>query len=353
MPNSWLDERRAIVQQQTAGPREAGGESMMGRRAHATGVGSAAETLPPLPQFEGLAPPLSPSILVQLVSLVAPGTAASAEDLEAEIRAIQRQQKDYEHIHGSAPRESEAASAGPGELSGSSGKTAHDAHGCGGSPARLQGGARAPDEKMFKSARPQSSCNPYSLLLQNISKVVAGGAATRAEDSDRYIEVKERSKQREREHQREVEHGHGHAGRAVRPPPPPAAATSGGGRGGGGRSRPPPPPSSYSNTSSPETVVSSLSDHTTWSIASPRSPNHMSFGYRPPPSFVPRIKLEALRSPRRSDDEGAMLSPDRNRAAGTMYSPRSAFTPRSASTEASPRIPEIAQIAPGRGKKRG
>jgi hypothetical protein len=49
--------------------------------------------------------------------------------------------------------------------------------------------------------------------------------------------------------------------------------------------------------------VSSLSDHTTWSCASPRSPNHMSFGYRPPPSFVPRIKLEALRSPRRSDDE--------------------------------------------------
>jgi len=80
--------------------------------------------------------------------------------------------------------------------------------------------------------------------------------------------------------------------------------------------------------SSPETVISSVSDYTSWSCASPRSPNHVEFSYRPPPSFVPRIRLEALRSPRRGVDD-YVLSPDPAKSISTLYSPRSAFTPRS------------------------
>ena len=53
----------------------------------------------------------------------------------------------------------------------------------------------------------------------------------------------------------------------------------------------------------------------------------MEFSYRPPPSFVPRIRLEALRSPRRDADH--VLSPDPAKSISTLYSPRSAFTPRS------------------------
>ena len=89
------------------------------------------------------------------------------------------------------------------------------------------------------------------------------------------------------------------------------------------------PPSfrSFASTS-PETVISSVSDYTTWSCASPRSPNHVEFTYRPPPEFVPRIRLEALRSPRSSGDLQA-FSPDPAKSVSSLYSPRSAFTPRS------------------------
>lgn len=89
------------------------------------------------------------------------------------------------------------------------------------------------------------------------------------------------------------------------------------------------PPSfrSFASTS-PETVISSVSDYTTWSCASPRSPNHVEFTYRPPPEFVPRIRLEALRSPQSSGDLQA-FSPDPAKSVSSLYSPRSAFTPRS------------------------
>ena len=84
--------------------------------------------------------------------------------------------------------------------------------------------------------------------------------------------------------------------------------------------------------SSPETVISSVSDYTAWSCASPRSPNHVEFSYRPPPSFVPRIRLEALRSPRRGVVDDYILSPDPAKSISTLYSPRSAFTPRSSAS---------------------
>ncbi|KAH8074697.1 hypothetical protein JL721_2267 [Aureococcus anophagefferens] len=84
--------------------------------------------------------------------------------------------------------------------------------------------------------------------------------------------------------------------------------------------------------SSPETVISSVSDYTAWSCASPRSPNHVEFSYRPPPSSVPRIRLEALRSPRRGVVDDYILSPDPAKSISTLYSPRSAFTPRSSAS---------------------
>ena len=69
------------------------------------------------------------------------------------------------------------ASASGFEHGGSGGGPAqsvsHDSHGGGGSPARLQGGACAPDEKMFNCAHRlvESAYDSYSWLLQNISKV--------------------------------------------------------------------------------------------------------------------------------------------------------------------------------------
>mmetsp|Transcript_1628 Transcript_1628/g.4867 ORF Transcript_1628/g.4867 Transcript_1628/m.4867 type:complete len:852 (-) Transcript_1628:253-2808(-) len=79
------------------------------------------------------------------------------------------------------------------------------------------------------------------------------------------------------------------------------------------------------STPSPETVVSGVSDCTAWTVS---SPNRVEFSYRAPPSFVPRIRLEALRSPRRDPSE-EILSPDPQKSVSTLYSPRSAFTPRS------------------------
>jgi len=72
-------------------------------------------------------------------------------------------------------------------------------------------------------------------------------------------------------------------------------------------------------------------------MVSPRSPNHIEFGYQPPPSFVPRIKLEALRSPRGNVDD--LLSPDLSKSIEVLSSPRSAFTPRSYTSNSSTSTP--------------
>lgn len=90
-------------------------------------------------------------------------------------------------------------------------------------------------------------------------------------------------------------------------------------------------PVAGSSLSSPETVISSVSDYTAWSCPSPRSPNRVEFSHQPPPSLVPRIRLEALRNPRLY--EKVQRSPDPNKAAA-LYSPCSAFTPRSSTDEA-------------------
>ena len=101
------------------------------------------------------------------------GAALSSEDLDAEIRAIKRQQKAHEQ-----PRDVEASASGS-DHGGSSGgpvqNLSHGSHGGGGPPARLRGGARAPDEKMFDSAHSpgelESAYGSYPWLLQNISYV--------------------------------------------------------------------------------------------------------------------------------------------------------------------------------------
>lgn len=78
------------------------------------------------------------------------------------------------------------------------------------------------------------------------------------------------------------------------------------------------------SASSPETVISSE-----WS--SSNSPRHSprAFSYHPPPSFIPRIKLEALHSPRGVVRGKKSIfdshSPDPNKAAAPLSSPFSAF----------------------------
>ena len=111
------------------------------------------------------------SALAACVSAERCGAALSSEDLDAEIRAIKRQQKAHEQ-----PWDVEASASGS-DHSGSSGGPAQSlsstSHGGGGPPARLRGGARAPDEKMFNSAHPpgglESAYGSYSWLLQNMS----------------------------------------------------------------------------------------------------------------------------------------------------------------------------------------
>ena len=152
-------------------------------------------------------------------------------------RASRSERKAHEQ-----PRDVEASASGfehGGSGGGPAQSVSNDSHGGGGSPARLQGGACAPDEKMFNSV-PTGWLESYSWLLQNISKVAikyvreaqsgAMGPAGAAEpdDSDRYRVLQAK----EREHQRKVEAKtkqayHGHAWRADRPPPSPAAATRG------------------------------------------------------------------------------------------------------------------------------
>ena len=101
------------------------------------------------------------------------GAALSSEDLDAEIRAIKRQQKAHEQ-----PWDVEASASCSdhgGSIGGPAQSLSHDSHGGGGPPARLRGGARAPDEKMFNSAHPpgglESVYGSYSWLRQNISYV--------------------------------------------------------------------------------------------------------------------------------------------------------------------------------------
>lgn len=112
-------------------------------------------------------------------------------------------------------------------------------------------------------------------------------------DADRLREIRERTLQRERERLRDVQQ----SANSVR-----------------------------SALSSPETVISSISEYSAWSCVSP--PNSAEFRYRAPPAFVPRIRLEALRSPRKDHDE-TILSPDPHKSVDSLYSPCSAFTPRS------------------------
>ena len=83
-------------------------------------------------------------------------------------RASRSERKAHEQ-----PRDVEASASGfehGGSGGGPAQSVSHDSHGGGGSPARLQGGACAPDEKMFNSV-PTGWLESYSWLLQNISKV--------------------------------------------------------------------------------------------------------------------------------------------------------------------------------------
>ncbi|CAM9574327.1 unnamed protein product [Choristocarpus tenellus] len=104
--------------------------------------------------------------------------------------------------------------------------------------------------------------------------------------------------------------------------------------------------SNHSQTSSPKSMMSSSDvSCASWGhpvMVSPGSPNNISFADRPPPSFVPRVRLEAVRSPRVVGggsgpggvglDEKLFTSPDASKHVEQLHSPRSAFTPRSSSS---------------------
>ncbi|CAM9773580.1 unnamed protein product, partial [Discosporangium mesarthrocarpum] len=101
--------------------------------------------------------------------------------------------------------------------------------------------------------------------------------------------------------------------------------------------------STQSQTSSPKSMRSSSDiSCASWGhpvMVSPGSPNNISFGDRPP-SFVPRVRLEAVRSPKVVGgggggvglDERLFTSPDASKHVEQLHSPRSAFTPRSNSS---------------------
>eukprot|EP00639_Heterosigma_akashiwo_P016730 CAMPEP_0206397508 /NCGR_PEP_ID=MMETSP0294-20121207/23519_1 /ASSEMBLY_ACC=CAM_ASM_000327 /TAXON_ID=39354 /ORGANISM="Heterosigma akashiwo, Strain CCMP2393" /LENGTH=171 /DNA_ID=CAMNT_0053852637 /DNA_START=728 /DNA_END=1243 /DNA_ORIENTATION=- len=99
---------------------------------------------------------------------------------------------------------------------------------------------------------------------------------------------------------------------------PPGGGGGGGGSGSSARSTSP------SGSERPGSEVSGMSCQMT----SPRE-----FGYQPPPSFIPRIRLDALRSPR--PDEEVFECPDLNMSIELLSSPRSAFTPRSNTSNSS------------------
>mmetsp|Transcript_17449 Transcript_17449/g.26245 ORF Transcript_17449/g.26245 Transcript_17449/m.26245 type:complete len:701 (-) Transcript_17449:1230-3332(-) len=168
--------------------------------------------------------------------------------------------------------------------------------------ARLHASAKAPTDHMFSSAYDSTQ----RLLIRGRAKSLLGSRTStntnQRYDVDRRAEIRERSRQREQEYLREMNHYN--SIQSIR-----------------------------STISSPETVISSISDYSAWSCPSPKSPNQIEFSYQPPPSFVPRIRLEALRSTkdkeRTSLDKFVHLSPDPNKSVSSLYSPCSAFTPRS------------------------
>jgi len=58
-----------------------------------------------------------------------------------------------------------------------------------------------------------------------------------------------------------------------------------------------------------------------------KSPKQLSFGYKPPPSNIPTLKLSVLRSPR--GEEGSVCAPDPQKAVYTLSDGDKAFSPRS------------------------
>lgn len=106
----------------------------------------------------------------------------------------------------------------------------------------------------------------------------------------------------------------------------------------------------HSQTSSPPPSIMSSDDVSVSSYGHPvtvlpGSPNNLTFAGRPPPSLA-RIRLEAVRSPvvrhGRADrglggveDGPVFTSPDASKHVQELCSPRSAFTPRSASSVSS------------------
>lgn len=106
---------------------------------------------------------------------------------------------------------------------------------------------------------------------------------------------------------------------------------------------------SHSQTSSPPPSIMSSDDVSVSSYGHPvtvlpGSPNNLTFAGRPPPSLA-RIRLEAVRSPvvrhgrtesgRGVEDGPVFTSPDASKHVQELCSPRSAFTPRSASSVSS------------------
>lgn len=101
----------------------------------------------------------------------------------------------------------------------------------------------------------------------------------------------------------------------------------------------------HSQTSSPPSIMSddvSVSSFGHPVMVLPTSPNNVTFAGRPPPSLS-RIRLEAVRSPavrqrqmgRGVEDGPVFTSPDASKHVQELCSPRSAFTPRSASSVSS------------------
>lgn len=97
----------------------------------------------------------------------------------------------------------------------------------------------------------------------------------------------------------------------------------------------------HSQTSSPPSIMSddvSVSSYGHPVVVLPSSPNNVTFAGRPPPSLA-RIRLEAVRSPAVRHNQGrgvedglVFTSPDVSKHVQELCSPRSAFTPRSASS---------------------
>jgi len=203
---------------------------------------------------------------------------------------------------------------------------------------RKSGGADCPNTKMFSSAMDEEI---KRLFLEYGDLERALEVQSRQQERERYHHRHSRggSKQHHdtgayasyshtdpRHHDRMPTHGrrpHPHA--AYHQDPQRRRASCGGGY-----------PSSRSHRSSSPSSSYISSEGMSCVMVSPRSP-HTEFGYQPPPSFVPRIRLEALRSPR--PDEEDFRSPDLAMSIGVLSSPRSAFTPRSNTSNSSTSTP--------------